>query len=136
MKKIFCIALLSISAAFSAQKKQILAMLTQQEAEWNKGSIEGYMQSYWKHDSMVFIGKNGPTYGWQNTLNNYAKKYTPDKMGQLTCSKMDIQMLGDKYASVIGHWHLVRPNDELKGYFTLVLRKINNEWKIISDHTE
>jgi hypothetical protein len=48
-------------------------------------SNKEYMQGYLKSDSLVFVSKNGPKYGWDNTLNNYLKSY-PDRsaMGNLT----------------------------------------------------
>ena len=33
------------------------------------------MKGYWNNDSLMFIGRNGVTYGYQNTLMNYKKNY-------------------------------------------------------------
>jgi ketosteroid isomerase-like protein len=112
-------------------------VLTTQTAAWNKGDIPGFMEGYWKSDSLVFIGRKGPTYGWQQTLDNYRKSY-PDAaaMGQLDFSGLRITRLAPTAAQVIGHWHLARPAaGDVGGYFLLVLRQIDGKWVVAADHT-
>lgn len=53
--------------------KAIQAILQNQTAAWNKGDLDAFMVGYWKSDSLVFMGKSGPTYGYKNTLANYKK---------------------------------------------------------------
>ena len=115
----------------------IREVLTTQTAAWNKGDIPGFMQGYWKSDSLVFIGRKGPTYGWQQTLDNYRKNY-PDAaaMGQLDFSGLRVTVLAPSAAQVIGHWHLARPAaGDVQGYFLLLLRKIDGQWVVAADHT-
>lgn len=110
-------------------------MHTQQEA-WNRADIETFMEGYWKSDSLKFIGRNGITYGWQTTLDNYKKSYpTPDAMGKLTFTILTLDILSETSAFMIGRWHLKRATDEPGGHFTLLWRKINGKWVIIADHT-
>lgn len=110
-------------------------MNTQQEA-WNRADIETFMEGYWKSDSLKFIGRNGITYGWQTTLDNYKKSYpTPDAMGKLTFTILTLDILSETSAFMIGRWHLKRATDEPGGHFTLLWRKINGKWVIIADHT-
>lgn len=110
-------------------------MNTQQEA-WNHADIETFMEGYWKSDSLKFIGRNGITYGWQTTLDNYKKSYpTPDAMGKLTFTILTLDILSETSAFMIGRWHLKRASDEPGGHFTLLWRKINGKWVIIADHT-
>jgi hypothetical protein len=78
-------------------------------------------------DSLVFIGRKGPTYGWQQTLDNYKKNY-PDAaaMGQLDFSGLRVTLVAPTAAQVVGRWHLARPAaGDLQGYFLLVLRQID-----------
>lgn len=110
-------------------------MNTQQEA-WNHADIETFMEGYWKSDSLKFIGRNGITYGWQTTLDNYKKSYpTPDAMGKLTFTILTLDILSETSAFMIGRWHLKRASDEPGGHFTLLWRKINGKWVIVADHT-
>lgn len=125
-------------AAFAGNKDEqaIRTMLAKQVTEWNKGNIEGYMKGYWEDDSLLFIGKNGPTYGYTPTLNRYKKSY-PDaeKMGKLTSTIVSLSKLSDKYYFVVGKWHLQRTVGNLEGSYTLLLKKIDDQWVIIADHS-
>ncbi len=143
MKKVFLIFLwvgmLQQSAVFAQNKgdrEAILALLEEQRQNWNKGDLEAYMQGYWKHDSLLFVGKSGPTYGWQQTLDNYKKGY-PDRkaMGYLTFGIRSVSFLSPDQAFVLGSWNVKREKDEPKGFFTLIIRKIEGEWKVVSDHS-
>ena len=104
---------------------------------WNNGDIDGFMHTYWKSDSLMFIGSTKPTYGWQATLDHYKKSY-PDTsaMGKLSFNLIQLKPLSEDYYYVIGEWHLKRNTaKDLGGYFTLLFRKIIGEWKIVVDHT-
>ena len=140
MKKIIFLLLVVFSTTAMAQNAQdraaILKVLENQRQGWNRGDMDNYMQGYWKSDSLLFVGKNGPTYGWQKTLDNYKKGY-PDKsaMGFLTFGIKKVEFLAKDKAFVLGSWNLKREKDEPKGYFTLLLRKIDVEWKVVVDHS-
>ncbi|WP_239691637.1 YybH family protein [Hymenobacter lapidarius] len=115
----------------------IRTVLTTQTAAWNRGDIPGFMQGYWKSDSLVFIGRRGPTYGWQQTLDNYRKGY-PDAatMGQLDFSGLRISLLAPNAAQVVGRWHLARPSaGDVQGHFLLVMRQVGGQWVVAADHT-
>jgi len=122
----------------AAARSAIVQVLTTQTAAWNRGDIPGFMAGYWKSDSLVFIGRKGPTYGWQPTLANYQKNY-PDAaaMGQLDFSGLRVTLLAPTAAEVVGRWHLARPAElgDLQGYFLLVLRQIDGKWVVVADHT-
>jgi len=138
MKKyiISCLLLFNSCFLFAQNRQAILNVLETQRLTWNRGDIDGFMQGYWKSDSLTFVGKTAPVYGWQSTLDNYKKRY-PGKaaMGQLTFTVIKLQLLDAKNAFMLGGWHLKREKDELGGYFTLWFRKIDGEWKIVCDHT-
>lgn len=110
--------------------------MDKQREAWNNGDIDAYMQTYWKSDSLTFVGKSGPTYGWQNTMDNYKRGY-PDKaaMGFLTFKILKVNLIDKTNAFVLGGWNLKREKDAPGGYFTLWFRKINGEWLIVCDHS-
>lgn len=137
-----CVFCLFLSSGLFAQKnenlakKQIELAMKFQESAWNMGNIKGFMQSYWRSDSLLFIGGKGPTYGWTKTFTNYLKAYpTKEKMGILKFDIFQVRILSEKYAIVIGKWHLKRESDDLKGHFSLLWEEIDNQWKIVVDHT-
>lgn len=133
--------LLFVSVSFAQgseekSKNQILKVLNEQTAAWNRGDIEGFMQGYWNSPEMTFVSGDSVTRGWQPTLDRYKKSYdTRSKMGTLSFSELEIKMLGGKAAVVLGRFTLVREKDKPTGLFTLSFRKFKNGWKIILDHT-
>jgi len=135
----FVIVLLLLHAGVAlaqADDKAVRAVLFKQQICWNNGDIPCFMESYWKSDSLMFIGKSGITYGWKQTLDNYKKSY-PDTatMGKLTFILLEVKTWNGADAWVLGKWHLQRSKGDVGGYFTLMFRKINGAWVIVSDHT-
>lgn len=137
--KILTILMICSVSAFAQSpkdKQAILDVLEMQRTEWNKGNLEAFMQGYVKSDSLLFVGSSGPTYGWQKTLDNYKKTYSGKAgMGMLTFGIKKVDFLNQDVAFVLGSWHLKREKDEPKGYFTLLFKKLNGEWKIFVDHS-
>lgn len=119
-----------------ADETAVKAVLNKQQICWNNGDIPCFMESYWKSDSLKFIGKSGITYGWKQILENYTKSY-PDTttMGKLTFTLLEIKTWSGTDAWVLGKWILQRTKGDVGGYFTLMFRKINGVWVIVSDHT-
>lgn len=125
-------------AAFSQDKNEtaIRKLMDEQSAAWNKGDIDGFMHGYWESDSLMFIGKSGVTYGWNNTLKNYKKGY-PDvtAMGTLQFTLIKVQRISSRYYHVTGKWYLKRTIGDLSGHYTLLFHKLHKRWVIVSDHS-
>ena len=116
--------------------KEIQQVMDAQQLAWNHGDLEGFMDGYWKSDSLRFIGKRGITFGWQPTLDNYKKSY-PDTqaMGKLQFTNLTMELTGDSSAYVIGRWELFRAADTLNGHYSLLWKNIQGRWLIIADHS-
>jgi len=115
-------------------KKSIEKVLKKQKIAWSKNNIEGFMEGYWKSDSLKFYGSNGITYGWQNTLERYKKAYpTKDYTGNLDFKLNDISKINEGAYFVMGEYHLKRNVGNADGIFMIIFKKINGEWKIIAD---
>lgn len=139
MKIPLVIILVIISAFGNAQSKNetvIRQQLQQQTDSWNRGDIEGFMGTYWKSDSLLFIGNSGVNRGWQNTLNNYRRGY-PDTvaMGKLAFDVILVKKLSSKYYYVVGKWMLTRSIGNLSGHYDLLFKKIKGKWFIVADHS-
>lgn len=107
-----------------------------QVKDWNDADIDGFMEAYWKSEKLTFSSGGNTTRGWQKTLDRYKTRYsTPEKMGELTFTDLELQTLGDSAALMLGRWHLERKDTNLSGNFSLVWKKIDGSWKIIHDHT-
>jgi ketosteroid isomerase-like protein len=135
---LFVVIALTTNSLYAQHKteQQILDVLEAQDAAWNSGDLVGFMETYWNNDSLMFIGKSGVTYGWSNTLKNYQRGY-PDTaaMGKLKFTMIRIEKLSRKKYFIVGKWQLTRTAGNLQGHFTLLLRKINGQWKIVVDHS-
>jgi len=115
-------------------KKAINKVLKKQRIAWSNHDIEGYMQGYWKSESLKFYGPNGVTFGWENTFDHYLKAYpTEDHTGKLSFRINDITNINNGAYFVLGEYHIKRDLGNADGIFMLVFKKINGEWKIIAD---
>ncbi len=128
--------LLLDSQVHAQEESEIRNVLDAQVECWNEGDIECFMDGYWRSDKLVFVGSSGLTYGWETTLANYRKRYPDlDAMGKLSFDIHVIEPLSDEFWFVVGKYNLDRKNDNPSGHFTLIFRKIDNKWVIVSDHT-
>lgn len=125
-----------ISYSQSNDEKQIRKLLATQVESWNRGNIDEFMIGYWENDSLVFIGKNGVTYGYTNTLNNYKKGYSDTaQMGKLKFDILQVKKISGDAFFVVGKWFLKRTVGDIGGHYTLLFRKIKGRWVIIADHS-
>ena len=133
-----CILSFAFINAFaqSADEAAIRAVMNEQVKQWNNGNIDAFMETYQKSDSLLFVGSQGPTYGWKTIMEHYKKNY-PDTatMGHLEFNILEIRLLSKEYSFVLGKWHVTRTKGDIGGYFTLLFRKINGQWLIVVDHT-
>lgn len=127
---------LSSAQAKGNAEASIRNLLAHQVDAWNRGDLQGFMQGYWNNDSLVFIGKNGFTYGWHSTLANYRKGY-PDTaaMGKLHFDLLELKRISGKAYFVAGKWKLTRSIGNAGGAFSLLFRKIAGRWYIVADHS-
>jgi ketosteroid isomerase-like protein len=126
----------SASKSVLAGQHPALSILRDQESAWNEGDIERFMEHYWKSDSLTFSSTGTTTYGWEETLANYRRRYpTVEKMGKTHFYDLEVYPLYDEAALVLGRWFLNRQPDPLKGNFSVVFQKIDGQWVIIHDHS-
>ena len=114
----------------------VRAVLDAQSDAWNRGDIEGFMDGYARSPDITFISGDSFTRGWQTVHDRYQKNYdSREKMGTLTFSDLETNVLGNDAAVVIGRWHLQRASDQPHGRFTLIFRRTRQGWRIVHDHT-
>lgn len=121
---------------FTADSLAVLAVLSGQVNDWNAGDLDGFMKGYWKNDSLSFIGGRGITKGWQATLDSYKRGY-PDTlaMGKLSFDILEMHSLASDWINVVGRFSLKRAEDNPFGHFSLLFRKVDENWLIFSDIT-
>lgn len=125
-----------VSAQENKAIETVKSILLRQADDWNRGDVDAFMVGYWPSDKLQFIGGNGVTYGWQNTLDRYKRVY-PDvaTMGQLKFDILEVQQLSKKVIMLTGKYTLTRENDTPTGHFLLIWKKIKGEWLIVADHS-
>ena len=86
---------------------------------------------------LTFSAGGKTTRGWQATLDRYVQNYAPPKeMGTLTFDHLETTLFEKNAALILGDWHLkMEKGENRNGNFSLVLRKIQGEWRIIHDHS-
>ena len=119
---------------WNQDQKEILELMDQQRQDWNNYNLEGFMQGYWKSDSLQFYGKSGVTYGWDKTLERYQKGYpSKEHTGELKFVIHEISPIESESYYVLGEFYLTREAGDANGIFMIILKKIDGKWKIIAD---
>jgi beta-aspartyl-peptidase (threonine type) len=123
------------SATESPSVKQVKAVLDRQVEAWNRGDLEAFMNGYWQSNELTFYSNSVRTSGWSETLDRYRNRYQKggNQMGRLEFLELKIEILGARAAFVRGRYQL--NGGESTGPFTLILKKLKGDWKIIHDHT-
>ena len=137
MRKLLLLLILIPILSFSQNDIQkIKEVLFTQEKYWNNGDIDGFMLGYWNSQKFKFSWVNGTEYGWENALEKYKISYpTKESMGEFSFEILDVKLTSDTTAVLDGKWELIRKNDNPKGSFTYIFKKIENNWLIISDYS-
>lgn len=111
-------------------------ILTEQAAAWNRGDIDGFMAHYWRSPKLTFSAGGTTETGWEATRDRYRRRYpTPEKMGRLEFSELQVHPLGSSAALVLGRWKLIRRDDAPEGNFSLIFERIDGRWVIVHDHS-
>jgi beta-aspartyl-peptidase (threonine type) len=117
----------------------IESVVRAQEAAWNRGDVEGFMNAgYWRSPDLTFFSGGDDTRGFDTVLARYVKRYkTGDaEMGKLAFTQLEVIPLFEDAAIVRGRWDLdFEKQPDVGGLFTLVFRRMSGEWRIVHDHT-
>src|SRR5215475_4340685 len=81
----------------------IRAVMEAQQAAWNRGDIEGFMDGYERSETTTFVSGDEITRGWQTVLDRYKRRYQSQaQMGTLTFSELEIKSAGNGFAVADG----------------------------------
>ena len=139
MNRLLVLALLACASALAATPEhEIRAVLDAQVEAWNRGDIEAFMTGYEDSPETTFVGKEVRK-GYDSVLARYRRDY-PGRaaMGKTSFSDIEVRMVSEDVAIVLGRFHLERPDEHggnASGIFSLVFAKRGGEWKILLDHT-
>ncbi len=116
----------------------IRAVLTSQVDAWNHGRLKAYMEGYWKSTELTFFAGDKESAGWEAAYQRYRAAYQGNgkEMGRLQFRSVRVEMLGPDAAFVRGGWLLtMKDGSRRAGLFTIVLKKFDEGWRIIHDHS-
>lgn len=126
------------ATAKPAEKDAIVAVLTKQAVDWNRGDLDAFALGYKNSPDILFMGRTIRR-GYGQMLEGYRKSFpTHDAMGTLTFSNLEVQPLDEHFATVTGRFHLERTaagGGNAGGYYLLVMEKTPSGWKIVRDAT-
>lgn len=119
-------------------ERAVRALLDRQVEAWNRGDLDGFLETYWNSPQLVFQSGGDRTRGFDATRDRYTKRYKSEgqAMGTLTFSEIEIESLAADAVLVLGRWQLALPNGtKPRGLFTLIVRRLPEGWRITDDHT-
>lgn len=122
----------------SQQELDVIKVLLKQQDAWNRGDLDSFAQGYKNSPDIIFLSRE-VSRGYDGMVEAYKRDY-PNKasMGTLTYSELEAHILDEKYAVVIGKYHLDRSKKDggdADGVFSLLFENTDKGWKIILDHT-
>ena len=136
---VLLILLLLPSAALTFDEVEIVgeigAIIQKQQRSWNEGSLEGFMAYYWNSKEFTFQSGKNRLLGWGELFVMYQTNYAGDKRGILEFDDLTINVLSEDAAYVIGRWRVERTDEVKEGLFTLILRRLDEGWRIVHDHS-
>lgn len=124
-------------ASGAEAKKAARKVLDDQVAAWNKGDLDGFMKGYWDDEKLVFISGGKAVKGFKALKERYDTNYRGEgkEMGKLAFSDIETENLGPTALLVRGKWEVTTKKETVGGWYTLVFRKIGDDWRITHDHT-
>ena len=126
------------AAQNSPSTQAILSVLDKQVVDWNRGDLDAFATGYKNSPDILFMGAQIAK-GYDQMVQRYRTVYsTPEKMGKLTFTSLEVQPLDEHFATVTGDFHLDRTTaggGNADGYFLLVMERTPSGWKIVRDAT-
>ncbi len=134
---LFFFILCCTPSLFGDTKSEITALLEQQDQAWNRGDLDGFLEPYDDSGKLVFIGSTGAIRNRAELKEKYEKKYKVggSDFGKLTFSELQVEDLGSGFARAWGRWQVEQNETKASGWFSLILMKSADGWRIIHDHS-
>ncbi len=136
---------LALMVTLAAPRAEVLALLEQQVAAWNRGDLEAFCAVY--ADDAVFVSpprpasadggvaaSDGVTRGRKQVLARYLSRYPDTRaMGSLRLEPLDVRDTKDG-VSVAARWTLTYPDKPAaSGNTVVVLTRVKGRWQIVHD---
>ncbi|HVU99346.1 MAG TPA: nuclear transport factor 2 family protein [Puia sp.] len=122
-------------AAAKADTAGLIAVMQKSAADWNKGDLAGFMDSY--DDSATMMSHHG-LIGKDSMMIHYRQTYFKEGAARqhLTFDQFKITPLDGNYVLLTGRFTLNGHNlPTLSGWFSLTCVHTPKGWKVLHDHT-
>lgn len=118
----------------SREQLDVTKVVLAQEAEWNKGDLDGYL-SHFKDAKDTEAVLNGSVRGLDNIRGAYHTAFpSKDAMGTLEQREVTVRELGPDFALATGRYHLGRTKKnggDAEGTFTEIFEKTGKSWQLV-----
>lgn len=117
--------------------RQVTLVLSESAAGWNRGDLGTFMAAYLDSPTTTYWGATGLVQGYEAIRRHYAPRFRPGAVrDSLSFEDVRARRLGSDYALATARWVLFRGDTVASsGPFTLILRRMEGDWRIIHDHS-
>lgn len=116
------------------RENEIKAVFLTGQTAWNNGDLDRYLETF-AADARMITGGTVLTGRTAIKASYQARFTTPEAMGTLTLSNLTVDLETENEALVFGRFQVNGENGTVAGYFTVHLRRYDQGWLILSDHT-
>lgn len=113
-------------------------MLVASAEAWNRGDLDGFMSTYADAPSTTFMTLDGPILGLGAIRSAYAPAFGGNGAARdsLRFENLSVRTIPPLMAVATGRY-VLEQGDTItsNGWFTLVLRRVSEGWRIVHDHS-
>jgi ketosteroid isomerase-like protein len=134
---LFVVIFLVASASYAGDAEmEIRQLLKVQDEAWNRGDLDGFIAPYDDTNHLVFLS-SVEIRSAKELKERYEKRYKSGKadFGKLSFSQLQVEELAPGLARAWGRWAVEQKDKKSEGWFTLILQKKGDQWRIIHDHS-
>lgn len=118
-------------------RSRVRSMLEASADGWNAGELDAFMAVYADSPETTYVGGSGLRVGYDAIRDRYAPLFRPGAdRDSLRFEDVRVRSLGPDVAVGIARY-VLRDSAEVTGAgpFTLVLRRVGDDWRIVHDHS-
>ena len=118
-------------------QNRVASMLDASATGWNAGDLDAFMAVYAESGETTYVGGSGLRVGYGAIRERYAPLFRPGADRDSLCfEELRVRALGSDVALGVARY-VLRDGGEVTGAgpFTLVLRRVGDEWRIVHDHS-
>lgn len=118
-------------------EESIETMVRRSADAWNAGDLDAFMASFADGASTSYLTPDGPVYGRADIRAHYAPRFAAGATrDSLHFEDLTVRPLPPLIAIVTGRYVMRRGGAEASsGWFTVVVRRAGEGWRIVHDHS-